>query len=40
MAPIKVSSTEIREAIRQGRSVRELVPASVADYIETQGLYR
>ena len=40
MAPIKVSSTEIREAIRQGRSVRELVPASVADYIEAQGLYR
>ena len=40
MAPIKVSSTEIREAIRQGRSVRELVPTSVADYIETQGLYR
>ena len=38
--PIKVSSTEIREAIRQGRSVRDIVPASVADYIAAQGLYR
>jgi len=40
MAPVKVSSTEIREAIRQGRSVQALVPAAVADYIDAQGLYR
>ncbi|MCX5875474.1 MAG: nicotinate-nucleotide adenylyltransferase [Deltaproteobacteria bacterium] len=40
MMPIKVSSTEIREAVRQGRSIRNLVPASVANYIEVQGLYR
>ncbi|MFH1020815.1 MAG: nicotinate-nucleotide adenylyltransferase [Pseudomonadota bacterium] len=40
MVPMKVSSTEIREAIRQGRSVRDLVPATVEDYIKAQGLYR
>lgn len=40
MAPVKVSSTEIREAVRQGSSIRALVPGAVADYIEAQGLYR
>lgn len=40
MVPMKVSSTEIREAVRQGRSIRNRVPAPVADYIEAQGLYR
>jgi nicotinate-nucleotide adenylyltransferase len=40
MAPMQVSSTGIREALRQGRSVRNLVPAAVADYIEAHGLYR
>ena len=40
MQPIKVSSTEVREAVRQGRSVRALVPGAVADYIKAQGLYR
>ena len=40
MVPIKVSSTEIREAVRQGRSIRDRVPAAVADYIEAHGLYR
>jgi len=40
MAPMKVSSTEIREAVRQGSSIRALVPGAVADYIEAQGLYR
>ncbi len=40
MVPLKISSTGIREAIRQGRSVRNLVPAAVADYIEAHGLYR
>ena len=38
--PIKVSSTEIREAVRQGRAISNLVPAAVADYIYAQGLYR
>ena len=40
MPPIKVSSTEIREAVRQGRSISNLVPVAVADYIEAHALYR
>ena len=40
MAPVKVSSTEIREEVRQRRSIRNRVPGAVADYIEAQGLYR
>ena len=40
MVPVKVSSTEIREAVRQGRSISNLVPAAVAKYVETHGLYR
>lgn len=37
-----VSATKIREAARQGNGerLRELVPASVAGYIEKYGLYR
>lgn len=37
---IQISSTEIRERIRDGRSVRYLVPDSVAAYIAEHGLYR
>lgn len=40
MPPVKVSSTEIREAVRQGRPISTLVPAAVASYIEAHGLYR
>jgi len=40
MVPMNISSTEIREAVRQGRPVRDLVPATVADYIKNHGLYR
>ncbi|OGR00492.1 MAG: nicotinate (nicotinamide) nucleotide adenylyltransferase [Deltaproteobacteria bacterium RIFOXYD12_FULL_55_16] len=40
MPPVQVSSTGIREAVRQGRPIRNLVPAAVADYIEAHGLYR
>ncbi|RME21588.1 MAG: nicotinate (nicotinamide) nucleotide adenylyltransferase [Deltaproteobacteria bacterium] len=35
-----VSSSQVREALAAGKSVRGLVPASVADYIERHSLYR
>lgn len=35
-----ISSTEIRERIRQGKSVRYMVTDSVLSYIEEKGLYR
>jgi nicotinate-nucleotide adenylyltransferase len=38
--PIGVSSTEIRERVRAGRSVRFLVPPGVERVIEEHGLYR
>lgn len=37
---IDVASSELREWAAQGRSLRYLVPDSVCDYIEQQGLYR
>lgn len=35
-----ISSTEVRNAIRNGRSVRYLTPESVRLYIEEKGLYK
>jgi nicotinic acid mononucleotide adenylyltransferase len=35
----KVSSTEVRQRIRAGRSIHDLVPAKVAVFIENQSLY-
>lgn len=37
---ISVSSTEIRERIREGKSVRYLVPDRTLKYIEEKGYYR
>ena len=37
---IDISSTEIRDRVRAGRSIRGFVPAAVADFIAAEGLYR
>jgi nicotinate-nucleotide adenylyltransferase len=37
---VDVSSTEIRERVRAGKSIRGFVPESVAAYIETERLYQ
>ncbi|HEX4468265.1 MAG TPA: nicotinate (nicotinamide) nucleotide adenylyltransferase [Gemmatimonadaceae bacterium] len=37
---VDVSSTEIRERIRKGKSIHGFVPESVAAFIETERLYR
>lgn len=35
-----ISSSEIRRRVAEGRSIRNLVPDAVRDYIESRGLYR
>ena len=40
MPRVDINATAIRENIREGRSVRYLVPDAVAAYIEKRGLYR
>ncbi|RLB83023.1 MAG: nicotinate-nicotinamide nucleotide adenylyltransferase [Deltaproteobacteria bacterium] len=37
---LDISATKIRELIRQGRSIRFLVPDVVRDFIDKKGLYR
>ena len=37
---VDVSSTEVRDRVAAGRPIRGFVPAAVADYIATAGLYR
>jgi len=39
MAPLDISSTEIRDRIAKGESVRGLMPDAVLDYIESSRLY-
>ena len=37
---LDISSTQVRQRLIEGQSVRQLVPPIVADYIEEHGLYR
>ena len=37
---IDLSATQIRERVKQGRSIRYLVPESVREYVAAHGLYR
>lgn len=40
MEPISVSSTVIRNRVRKGKSIADLVPSLVAEYIEIHNLYK
>lgn len=40
MPPVNVSATEIRERVRNGRSIEGLVPEAVREYIAAEDLYR
>jgi nicotinate-nucleotide adenylyltransferase len=40
MPQFGVSSSAVRERAGQGRPLRYLVPAPVAEYIEEKGIYR
>ncbi|MDE1547949.1 nicotinate-nucleotide adenylyltransferase [Jeotgalibaca caeni] len=37
---IAISSTDVRKMVKNGRSLRYLMPEGVAEYIEKEGLYR
>ena len=39
VTPVEISSTEIRERIRKGRTIKSLVPEPVEDLIKAKGLY-
>jgi len=40
MEPVSISSTKIRECVRQGEDISDMVPFPVKDYIEKQRLYQ
>lgn len=40
MAPVAVSSTEIRQRVKEGMDITGLVPSAIADYIGKERLYR
>lgn len=40
VTPLSISSTKIREMIREGRSAGFLIPDAVENYIHTKGLYQ
>jgi len=40
MPPIEISSTEIRERVKNNEMISELVPKSVNEYISANGLYK
>ena len=40
MPQMELSSTDLRQRAKEGRSLRYRIPRSVEKYIETQGLYR
>jgi nicotinic acid mononucleotide adenylyltransferase len=40
MEPVPISSTQIRERIRTGKDISDLVPRSVEEYISTENLYK
>ncbi len=37
--PVEISSTQIRESVKNRRSITSLVPENVEDFIKTKGLY-
>jgi len=37
---LEISSTQLRERVARGESIRYLVPDLVADYVAKRGLYR
>ena len=39
MDPVDISSTDIRNRVRNGKNIRGLIPAAVEEYIKNQKLY-